>query len=400
MDEPVTPSGSPRFNATPAGHAVRVAQLTASPFLGGPERQMLGLASSLGESCRTTFLGFTEGGKAEPLLNEARRCGFPTIALQHNLDGLGRGLRAAVGEVAGHLRAIGAEVVCCHGYKPDLVGWLAARRVGIPVVAVSRGWTAATLKVRLNEALDRICLRRMDRVVCVSEGQAVKVRRAGVDPSRVIVCRNAIHADRFTAPPPEGRATLLGLFERPPHRVVGAAGRLSPEKGFADLIEAAWIGLPTAGDVGFVIFGDGPLRTDLAGRIEAAGLSDRFRLAGFRADLDTLIPHLDLVVLPSYTEGLPNVILEALAAGVPVVATAVGGTPEVVDDGRDGRLVPPREPATLSRCIFELIGDDASRRTMGQHGRERIRADFTFEAQARQYREVFHGLIQGRAVPA
>ncbi|HZY84637.1 MAG TPA: glycosyltransferase, partial [Gemmataceae bacterium] len=164
---------------------MNVVHLMASPFVGGPERQALGLARSLPPPFRTTFLSFAERGLCRPLLEEARRHDFEAVELRHNAPHF---LRAAR-EVAGHLRRLRADVLCCSGYKPDVVGWLAARRAGIAAVAVAHGWTAATWKVRLNEALDRRVMRRMDRTVCVSEAQAVKVRAARVDPQRVVVIR-------------------------------------------------------------------------------------------------------------------------------------------------------------------------------------------------------------------
>ena len=369
-----------------------VTHLVASPFLGGPERQILGLAATLPRSCRSVFLSFSEGGRCRPLLNEARRTGFEAVELERNA----RNPHAAVREVAGHLRRIGADVLCCHGYKPDILGWLAARRAGVPVVAVSRGWTAATLKVRLNETLDRFFLRGMDRVVCVSEGQAVKVRRAGVPRDRVVVIRNAIRAERFDHPDPADRDLLRDLLPTHPARIVGAAGRLSPEKGFGVLVSAAAAVARDTPDVGFVLFGDGPLRDDLARQITAEGLDGRFLLAGFRDDLDRILPHMNLVVLPSFTEGLPNVVLEAFAAGVPVVATAVGGTPEVVEDGVNGYLVPAGDPAALARRIRDALDIEERRLAMGERGRDRVRNEFTFEAQSAQYQRLFAGLAGPR----
>jgi glycosyltransferase involved in cell wall biosynthesis len=369
-----------------------VTHLVASPFLGGPERQVLGLAAGLPRSYRTVFLSFSEGGRCRPFLNEARRTGFEAVELERN----SRNPRAAVREVADYLRRLGADVLCCHGYKPDVLGWMAARRAGVPAVAVSRGWTAATLKVRLNETLDRFCLRRMDRVVCVSEGQAVKVRRAGVPPGCVVVIRNAIRAERFDRPEPAGRDRLQALFKPPLARIVGAAGRLSPEKGFGVLVEAVGRLVSEVPDVGFVIFGDGPLRAQLSRRIDSEGLTGRCLLAGFCDDLDRLLPHLDLLVLPSFTEGLPNVVLEAFAAGVPVVATAVGGTPEVVVDGVNGYLVPAGDPAALARRIRDALEVEERRRAMGQRGRDRIRNEFTFEAQSARYQQLFDELAGSR----
>jgi glycosyltransferase involved in cell wall biosynthesis len=152
--------------------------------------------------------------------------------------------------------------------------------------------------------------------------------------------------------------------------------------------------------VGFVHFGDGPLRAGLEQQIARLGLEGRFILAGFRDDLDRFLPHWDLAVLPSFTEGLPNVVLESYAAGVPVVATAVGGTPEVVEDGVDGYLVPPRDTAALAGRILDMLALGEGRRLMGQRGRERIQARFTFHAQARLYQNLFAGLTGRRPRPA
>src|SRR5205823_2245703 len=120
------------------------------------------------------------------------------------------------------------------------------------------------------------------------------------------------------------------------------------EKGFGVLVEAAAGALRGDPAAGVVLFGEGVLRSDLERRVRELGLAGRFVMPGFRTDLDTLFPAADVVALPSFTEGLPNVALEAGAAGVPVVATAVGGTPEVVADGETGFLVPPGEPGPFA----------------------------------------------------
>jgi glycosyltransferase involved in cell wall biosynthesis len=364
---------------------MNVVHLTASTLFGGPERQMLGLAGALADDFRSVFLSFAEGGRCGAFLAEARRQGFEAAALDHDTPHL----RAATRDLTATLRRAGADVLLCNGYKASLLGRVAARRLGVPVVAVSRGWTAENWKVRLYEIADRFNLRWMDRAVCVSEGQAAKVRRAGVSRERVVVIRNAIRAGRFDDPDPAYRDRLLGLFPDPPRRVVGAAGRLSPEKGFGVLIAAARRALRERPEVGFVLFGDGTLREALARQADAAGLAGRFVLAGFRADLDQYIPWLDVMALPSYTEGLPNVVLEACAAGVPVVATAVGGVPEVIEDGENGYLVPPGDAKALAGRLLAVLGAEDGGRGMGERGRRRVREEFTFEAQAAQYRQLF-----------
>jgi glycosyltransferase involved in cell wall biosynthesis len=366
-----------------------IVHLTSSTFFGGPERQMLGLARSLAADHESVFLSFSEGGRCRAFLDEARRHGFAALELEHDTPYLG----AALQDLTRHLRQVRAAVLCCHGYKANLLGRLAARRLHIPAIAVSRGWTGESLKVRLYEGLDRWHLRWMDRVVCVSEGQALRVRRAGVPAQRVVVIHNAIQPARFHRIEPTGREVLQGFFAQPRSRFIGAAGRLSPEKGFRVFIESAKQVARQEPCVGFLLFGDGPLRATLARQIESEGLAESFVLAGFRADLDRLLPSLDLLVLPSYTEGLPNVVLEALAAEVPVVATAVGGTPEVIDDSVSGYLVPPGDPAVLAERILHVLGRETERRAMGRRGRERVLRDFTFATQGLHYRRLFQEVM-------
>jgi glycosyltransferase involved in cell wall biosynthesis len=370
---------------------MNIVHLTASTFFGGPERQMLGLARHLPLDYRSFFLSFSEGGRCQGFLQAARVQGHQARPLVHDTPHF----RAAVREIAGELSRVGADILCCHGYKAGLLGRLAARRADVPVVAVSRGWTAENLKVRLYEWLDRFNLRWMDRVVCVSEGQAARVLRAGVDPGRVAVIHNSIDTDRFARPDRRYGCLLKGYFSRPPRFVVGAAGRLSPEKGFGVLLDAARKIAARDSSIGFIHFGDGPLRDRITRQIERFGLGDRFILAGQRPDLDRFIPFFDLMVLPSYTEGLPNVVLEAFGASIPVVATAVGGTPEVVEHGTSGYLVPPGDVETLAWHIHEALACDERRRGMGRQGKVCVRERFTFAAQARGYEQLFARLLSG-----
>jgi glycosyltransferase involved in cell wall biosynthesis len=365
-----------------------IVHLTASTFLGGPERQMLGLAANLPNEVTTAVLSFAEGGRCRTFVGAARRQGLEAVALTHDTPRF----RKASREVGEHLARLGADVLLCHGYKANLLGRPAARRLGIPAVAVSRGWTGESFRVRLYERLDRFHLRFMDHVVAVSAAQGAKVRRAGVPQDRLAVIPNAIDPDRFADPDPRYRAKLLRYFHGEPERVVGAAGRLSPEKGFDVLIAAATRMMEADPSVGFVVFGEGPCRADLQQKITDAGLTGSVVLAGFRPDLDKFIPHLDLLALPSHTEGLPNVVLEACAAGVPVVATSVGGTPEVIEDGMSGYLVPPGNAEALAEAIREALGCEEQLREVAFQGRQRVLEGFSFRAQANSYLDLFERL--------
>ena len=142
--------------------------------------------------------------------------------------------------------------------------------------------------------------------------------------------------------------------------------------------------------------GDGAERVKLEARVSVLGLTGRFAMPGFTAELDRFLPWADVVVLPSYTEGLPNVALEASVAGVPIVATAVGGTPEVVADGATGLLVPSGQPDALAAALNRLLDSGELRRSMGDAGHRRMREQFTFEAQAERYRALFEKLIAAK----
>ncbi len=403
---------------------MHLVHLTSSTFFGGPERQMLGLGQALPAHYRSTYLSFSEGGRCGAFLDRLREAGFAAQALDHDTPNL----RAAIRELTELLRDRDADILLTHGYKANMLGRIAARRCGVPVVAVSRGWTGENLKVRCYEALDRVHLRCMDAVVCVSEGQARKVRKTGVAARQIVVIRNAARLDAFRDPDPAYRERLnrlAGAIEG--ERIVVAAGRLSPEKGFHVLVESAAQVVARNNLVRFVLFGEGAQRPLLEKRIVELGLckeplprplpeagrgdyafspprfgegsgegfdQPRFILAGFRDDLDRWLPWADVVVLPSFTEGLPNVALEAAAAGVPFVATAVGGTPEVVHDGLNGFLVRSGDPAALAERILKLCGDDDLRRSMGNAGRRLMQERFSFAAQAEAYQRLFARLLK------
>ena len=215
-------------------------------------------------------------------------------------------------------------------------------RLALPIVSVSRGWTGENLKVSCYEAVDRVHLRFMDRVVCVSERAGGRVsaggRRAGAE---IRVIRNAARLRLLSRHRPDPAKSRLARFGR--WRWADRAGRGPAEPG-KGISRVSWRRQRDSCGK-FPTFDSSCSARDRNGHgsnreSNELGLAAIFRLPGFRDDLDALMPWADVVVLPSFTEGLPNVALEAAAAGVPVVATAVGGTPEVVVDGETGFLVP------------------------------------------------------------
>ncbi|MBX3426825.1 MAG: glycosyltransferase family 4 protein [Pirellulales bacterium] len=366
-----------------------IAQLLASPFLGGPEKQVLGLAAHLPADCRTVMLSFSERGGAGAFLAAARAQGCEAIELRSNWPRV----RRVAAEIVDLLAERRVDLLVANGYKPDVLGWSAARRAGIPIVAIAHGWTGATWKVRLNERLDRAVMRRCDAVVGVSQAQSRLLAQARVRPDRITTIPNAVPIGGNASCSDQQRAALAALFPSAPLRIVGAAGRLSPEKGFERLVEAAALVTQRRPDVGFVVFGEGQLRSQLEAHIAARRLQDRFVLPGFHSDLAPLLAELDVVALPSLAEGLPVILLEAMAAGLPIVATRVGGIPEAVLADETGLLVPPNDAEALAAGLERLLDDEELRDRLGAAARARVAAEYSCERQAARYYDLFQRVL-------
>lgn len=367
----------------------RITHLTASTFYGGPERQMLGLAQHLTEDYESRFLSFAEGGACHDFIDVVRRNRLQGRALTFDAPRF----RNTIREITAQLRQDRTQILCCHGYKAGLLGRIAARRVGIKTIAVSRGWTAQNLKIKVYEFLDRLNLRWMDHVVCVSNSQAEKVLSTGIRSSHVSVIHNSIDPSRFQVGRQKAREDVLELFGQRLQFIVGGIGRLSGEKGF-DLYVRAALKL-TASDprVGFLHCGDGPQRERLQKMICAQGMQDRVVLAGTRSDVDTLIRGMDVTVLPSYTEGLPNAVLESMAAGTPVIATAVGGTPELITHNDTGCLIPPGQVDAICNAVSTLMDSPAACRRLSDCAQQKVAEHFTFQQQAEDYSGLFQKLL-------
>ncbi len=366
-----------------------IVHLIATNFYGGPEKQVLEHAVRLEKSGRFScrLVSFREGGRENEFLLRAGERGLSS----HALDTANPFDPRVIARLAGLLRREQAALLVAHGYKANVIGRLASWRAGIPLLAVSRGWTAESLRIRAYEALDRIFLNWADHVVAVSEGQRDKLLARRLAAGRISVVRNAYHGSPALARAGLLRAVCGPLAKDRP--LVVAAGRLSPEKDFSTLIRAAAEVSRQARAI-FVVFGEGVLRRQLTDEIRRHGLEETFLLPGFRRDFTALLPQADIFVLPSLTEGLPNVALEASAAGLPVVATAVGGTPEVVVDGISGYLVGPGDAHALGRRLLELLGDRELRRTMGQKGREHVGRAFCPVKQTEAYLDLYQRLIR------
>jgi glycosyltransferase involved in cell wall biosynthesis len=282
--------------------------------------------------------------------------------------------RAGIAEVCRELRP---DVVHTHGYRPDVVDAGVARRLGIPVVTTVHGFTGGGWKDRLYEWLQCRAFRGFDAVVAVSRPLVERLRGAGVPASRLHEVRNAWNSP---GPPLDRPAARRALGLPPGGFVIGWLGRLSREKGPDVFVDA----LPYLHDLPLIasVVGDGAMRASLQGQ------NGRLRWHGAVPDAARLLAAFDVCVLSSRTEGTPMVLLEAMAAGVPIVATAVGGVPDVISP-QEAVLVTPNDPKALAGAIRGLYHDPGAAQERARTARVRVERDFAVAPWLERYEAIY-----------
>lgn len=299
--------------------------------------------------------------------------------------------RAMIAALCGKLRP---DVVHTHGYRADVVDGGAARRLGIPTVTTVHGFTGGGWKNRLYERLQRRAFRQFDAVVAVSRPLAEALVREGVPRGRVHEIRNAWD-DAVAFQDRSAACRELGVpndgFR------LGWVGRVSQEKGPDVMLQAlALLGDPA---VRLSMVGDGPERDVLQRRGEALGIAARVTWHGTVAEAAPLFRAFDVFVLSSRTEGTPMALFEAMAAGVPVVATAVGGVPEVISRA-EAILVRPDDPTRLADAIREALSDPAAARARARAARQRLEREFAVQPWLERYDVLYHTLAERGAALA
>lgn len=376
--------------------AARVLHVAESAGWAGGEAYLLKLAAALDPARFRLEVVVPEPG---PLVARLGALGVAT----HEVALAGRLVSpAALGALVRVLRARAPAIVQSHGARSNVYTRLAARLARVPVVLSTVhnslfDYEVSPLRRRLYVAAERWTSGLADRVVAVSDAVARDlVQRYGLPPARVVTVKNGIDADAFAAarPPAAVRAELgLGPGDRP----IGVAARMTEQKGHAHLLDALPAVLARVPAVVCVLIGDGPLRGELEARARALGVAGRCRFVGARADVADLVAALEIVALPSRSEGLPFALLEAMALGKPVVATTVGGCPEVVEDGRTGWLVPPGDAGALARAILGLLEDPEAARAMGARGAARVRAEFSLARMVGALETLYATLLAARS---
>lgn len=364
---------------------VKVLQLISSGGYYGAENMLLNLCASQEKAgCQNSLLLFYNVHTPNVEFYErARRHGI-SVRMVHCK---GRADWRAVRQIEEYIREDVVDVVHTHGYKADLYGFLAAWRSNKPVVATCHNWVGGTTALGIYNHLDRMALKRFDALAAVSDEVAQRLLDSGVPTDKIKTIANGIDVQSFE----NGRP--LPVLSATGGKVVGLVARLDLQKGFEYLLRAVRELCNIFYGLKVVIVGEGPDRKAIEGMVQEYGLQGNVILAGQQSDMPGVYAAMDIFVLPSLNEGLPMTILEAMAASKPVIASRVGAIPKVIDDGENGLLVDPRDVDGLRNAIASLLSDSARCRHMGEKAHDWVRRNYTSEAMALKYRQMYDEVL-------
>lgn len=294
------------------------------------------------------------------------------------------------------------DIIHTHGYKSNLYALAASLGKQVSRITTCHNWLGDDPKMRLYAWLDKFFLNRFDRVIAVSDPVKQEIINHNISAAKVLTIYNGIDTDRFNG---QGKADSVRkeFSIEKDCKVIGTVGRLSEEKGHVLLMQAAEKILQEYPKVVFLIVGDGPLKRHLEAKADQlakieftkTGCSKaHFVFPGVRNDMPTIYSLVDIFVLPSLTEGLPMVLLEAMAAQKPVVATKVGAVPRVIEDGHSGLLIQPGDVNALFKAIVELLKNPQKAYHLAQHAHQKVKSHFSSKRMAERYMEVYKDVLK------
>ena len=366
----------------------KVLHLISSNGLYGAEKVLLNIAANMnGNGVQSLVVSIQNSHNLHfELLNEAKKRNIPVEIIESK----GRFDGETVNQLIALVRKQHISIIHSHNYKADFVGYSAARKAGIPIVATNHLWTKAGFKLRLYEFFDGLLLRKFNKVVAVSEQVKKDMLKAGVSAKKITVIDNGVPCNEKAG---EG-GKLREEFGVPVAAlVVGCIARLSPEKGHAYLLEAAKKMVDIGVDVYFILFGEGPLEEELKNSVKAVALEKRVLFAGFRNDMENVYSVIDILVQPSLREGLPLSLLEAMGNGKAVIATSVGAVPKLVTNMQTGLLIKPGSVEEIILGLKTLVNDAQLRDKLASNAKAFVKEHYSLEKMVASYREVYSEVV-------
>lgn len=369
-----------------------ILHLIGSDFYGGPEKQIIEHLRILNKDKYTGHIAsYLEAGKtSNPVLDIASDCGIKShsIVMKHPLD------FNALSSLKRLIKDEEIDLLCTHGYKSAVLGVIASRKTNIPAISFSHGYTTENLKVSIYEWLERKALERMQGVIAVSHAQKLRLDSFNVKYKKCWVVHNATTVIDLTKTSNKSRVEICDEFSIAEDKKIAViAGRLSPEKAHNILLDAIKLINDELNDTVVLICGDGQCAADLKQQAADLNIEDKCIFAGFRTDMDKFYQAMDFMILSSLTEGLPLVVLEAMANAKPVVSTSVGGVPEVITDGENGYLVNSGDAQALANGISRALKEFDSFDLIGKRAYDLISDKFSFQIHAEKLESIYKEVL-------
>lgn len=355
---------------------IKVLHLRSSNFYGGPEKQIYFHAKHASqEGVDIRISSFSENDKSPCFLLKIADENIPTklFRVKNAYDNTSTKL------IKKYLEENDIDILCTHEYRSHFYGFRACKGTPTKWIAFSRGSTIENIKIRIFTYLERYFLRKANHIVAVSESQKQKLIKQSIKPQNITTIHNAIDLAYIKSIKALSIKEKL-LFPQDAYVCI-SAGRFSEEKGQFFLVKAAEIAIQENKKLKFVLFGDGPDLLKIQTYIKNKKLDKHIICPGFESKILSYIKSADLLINPSLSEGLPNIVLEALASDIPVIVTNVGGHPEIVTDNKNGCLVEPKNINQLAEKILTLAENRKILRDFSKNSRKILNDNFSFASQ-------------------
>lgn len=283
------------------------------------------------------------------------------------------------------------DIIHCHGYKSNFYGLLSAKNK--PLVSTNHNWLTHHWRLKIYCFFDGLWMRYFDRIVAVSDEIKKDMLRYRIPEKKIMVIDNGIDVGRFNREiATENIKKEFGLNGN--IKVIGTIGSLKVEKGHTYLLKVAKEVIKSIKDVRFFIVGDGPLRKRLEDEAKDLGIKGNIIFTGLRNDVPELLSIMDIFVLPSIKEGLPIVLLEAMASKKPVIATKVGAVPKVIEDNKDGILVAPGNINELKEAMIFLLTNKKLSKELSQNAYNKVASEFSSQTMCAKYSEIYKKVLE------